>query len=293
MGRQRVNLEEGTNDEEKISTWYSGFRAQAPRLFADTKDGERKADRSGRNRAEDQTAGNRGKRESARAVTRAPANHREHASPRRRCPRDSRGRGAFVPGRALHLDSPVPAFGSALPVRLRRIHAAYAASRVASHDGGVVGERADVLGAGTRICAPRLASLERYVSRDRRGHGSRVARTTSGMAGVPAHRDLQLDRCRLRFTSSPLPPPTSHLPPLTFDLPPMSQQSSCLALALIALAACSTQQTAQNNRDTMTQRQKDSVLGQSGIPGAQGVTKAMRAADSAKAHQAQVDSISP
>ena len=45
-----------------------------------------------------------------------------------------------------------------------------------------------------------------------------------------------------------------------------------------------------NNRDTMTQRQKDSVLGQSGIPGAQGVTKAQRAADSIKAQQARVDS---
>jgi hypothetical protein len=42
----------------------------------------------------------------------------------------------------------------------------------------------------------------------------------------------------------------------------------------------------------MTQRQKDSVLGQSGLPGAQGVTKAMRAADSVKARQAQTDSAS-
>jgi uncharacterized lipoprotein YajG len=73
----------------------------------------------------------------------------------------------------------------------------------------------------------------------------------------------------------------------------MSPRASCLALALTILAACSGQQTAQNNRDTMTQRQKDSVLGQSGIPGAQGVTKAMRAADSAKARQARADSVSP
>jgi hypothetical protein len=48
-----------------------------------------------------------------------------------------------------------------------------------------------------------------------------------------------------------------------------------------------------NDRDTMTQRQKDSVLGQSGIPGSQGVTKALRASDSAKAHQARVDSATP
>lgn len=40
----------------------------------------------------------------------------------------------------------------------------------------------------------------------------------------------------------------------------------------------------------MTQRQRDSVLAQSRLPGASGVGKAMRAADSAKARQAQLDS---
>ena len=63
-----------------------------------------------------------------------------------------------------------------------------------------------------------------------------------------------------------------------------------LPFAALALGCAKKTETAANNRDTMTQRQKDSVLGQSGIPGAVGVTKAMRAADSAKAHQAQVDS---
>ncbi|MEX2152752.1 MAG: hypothetical protein WD825_05385 [Gemmatimonadaceae bacterium] len=42
----------------------------------------------------------------------------------------------------------------------------------------------------------------------------------------------------------------------------------------------------------MTQRQRDSVLGQSKLPGAQGVTKAMLAADSAKARNARIDSAS-
>ncbi|HEU4995812.1 MAG TPA: hypothetical protein VFT29_13390 [Gemmatimonadaceae bacterium] len=42
----------------------------------------------------------------------------------------------------------------------------------------------------------------------------------------------------------------------------------------------------------MTQRQKDSVLGQSGIPGSQGVNSALKAADSVKARQAQTDSAS-
>lgn len=67
-----------------------------------------------------------------------------------------------------------------------------------------------------------------------------------------------------------------------------------VAVPLTALLlACSKSQTVQNRRDTMTQRQKDSVLGQSQLPGAQGVTKAMRAADSAKARQARIDTSSP
>jgi hypothetical protein len=64
--------------------------------------------------------------------------------------------------------------------------------------------------------------------------------------------------------------------------------SSLIVVPLALLAACSSPETG-NRRDTMTQRQKDSVLGQSGLPGAQGVTKAQRAADSAKARQAQID----
>lgn len=63
---------------------------------------------------------------------------------------------------------------------------------------------------------------------------------------------------------------------------------SCLLLGI----ACASNESGGNRRDTMTQRQRDSVLGQSGIPGAQGVTKAMIAADSAKARQARIDSAS-
>ena len=72
----------------------------------------------------------------------------------------------------------------------------------------------------------------------------------------------------------------------------MRRTIAVLAVPTILLAGCAKSEGG-NNRDTMTQRQKDSVLGQSGLPGAQGVTKALRASDSAKAHQAQVDSISP
>lgn len=63
-------------------------------------------------------------------------------------------------------------------------------------------------------------------------------------------------------------------------------------LVLVALAGCGTQQTAANNRDTMTQRQKDSVLAQSGLPGARGVGMAQAQADSARARQARLDSAS-
>ena len=66
-----------------------------------------------------------------------------------------------------------------------------------------------------------------------------------------------------------------------------------LVLAAIVLAGCAPSETPANNRDTMTQRQRDSVLGQSGLPGAQGVTKALSAADSARARQARLDSIQP
>jgi hypothetical protein len=65
-----------------------------------------------------------------------------------------------------------------------------------------------------------------------------------------------------------------------------------VAFLLAALAGCS-RDTGGNRRDTMTQRQKDSVLAQTGLPGAQGVSKALRAADSAKARQARIDSITP
>ena len=62
-----------------------------------------------------------------------------------------------------------------------------------------------------------------------------------------------------------------------------------LVLAVL-LIGCLDKQKPANNRDTMTQRQKDSVFGQSGIPGAQAVTKAMRAADSLDAIRKRQDS---
>ena len=64
------------------------------------------------------------------------------------------------------------------------------------------------------------------------------------------------------------------------------------ALCLAMMAGCASEEQQANRRDTMTQRQKDSTLAQTGLPGAQGVAKALAAADSAKARQARIDSAS-
>ncbi|HYX81693.1 MAG TPA: hypothetical protein VE714_04825 [Gemmatimonadales bacterium] len=45
------------------------------------------------------------------------------------------------------------------------------------------------------------------------------------------------------------------------------------------------------NRDTLTERQRDSVLAGSQIPGARGVGSAMRAADSTNAKVLQTDTV--
>jgi len=67
-----------------------------------------------------------------------------------------------------------------------------------------------------------------------------------------------------------------------------------LLLATTALIACggdTGQKPAAINRDTLTERQRDSVLGQSRIPGASGVAKAMRVADSTSARVQSTDTI--
>ena len=62
-----------------------------------------------------------------------------------------------------------------------------------------------------------------------------------------------------------------------------------LCIAAIALAGCS-KKAGGNDRDTMTQRQKDSVFGQSAVPGAGAVTQAQKAADSLEAARKRADS---
>lgn len=67
------------------------------------------------------------------------------------------------------------------------------------------------------------------------------------------------------------------------------------SVALFALAGCGAQGVASQRE--LTQRQRDSTLGQSAIPGASTVTRALkesdRAGDVARAMDAQVDSQAP
>jgi outer membrane biogenesis lipoprotein LolB len=66
-------------------------------------------------------------------------------------------------------------------------------------------------------------------------------------------------------------------------------------LVILLLAACSGGKTAKSaaDGDSLTERQRDSILAQSRIPGARGVGSAMRAADSASARIRATDSVSP
>ena len=67
-----------------------------------------------------------------------------------------------------------------------------------------------------------------------------------------------------------------------------------LSLALVALACGGSDSGGSQqavNRDTLTQRQKDSILAKSRIPGARAVGRAMTAADSTSAGIRRADSV--
>ncbi len=67
-----------------------------------------------------------------------------------------------------------------------------------------------------------------------------------------------------------------------------------LMLGVLACAACGGQtakSSAARGQDTLTERQRDSVLAKSRIPGASGVGKAMRVADSTSARVRASDSV--
>lgn len=70
----------------------------------------------------------------------------------------------------------------------------------------------------------------------------------------------------------------------------MLRRTPLAAVPLAAMLIGCTSQKPANNRDTMTQRQKDSVFGQSGVPGATAIPKAQRAADSLDAIRKRQDS---
>ena len=62
-------------------------------------------------------------------------------------------------------------------------------------------------------------------------------------------------------------------------------------ICLIAACGGSDKSSQAVNRDTLTERQKDSILAGSTIPGARVVGKAMRAADSTSARVLQTDTV--
>ncbi len=62
----------------------------------------------------------------------------------------------------------------------------------------------------------------------------------------------------------------------------------CFVFFLLLAAACS---SGNKPAQRSTQRERDSVLGASKLPGAQGVRGALRAADSAVARNARLDSV--
>jgi hypothetical protein len=74
----------------------------------------------------------------------------------------------------------------------------------------------------------------------------------------------------------------------------MSTMKIIVVSALIFLAACGgTSAKSAAETDSLTERQRDSILAQSRIPGASGVGSAMRAADSASARVRATDSVAP
>lgn len=64
-----------------------------------------------------------------------------------------------------------------------------------------------------------------------------------------------------------------------------------LFVAVVVWASCRGSAGEGGRPDTLTQRQRDSAIGASRLPGAQGVQKALGAADSAAARNARLDSL--
>jgi hypothetical protein len=69
-------------------------------------------------------------------------------------------------------------------------------------------------------------------------------------------------------------------------------RTAALLLGLLLVTLSCGPRAPDTRRNQMTQRQRDSVLGASQLPGATGVRGALRAGDSAAARRAREDSIS-
>lgn len=65
---------------------------------------------------------------------------------------------------------------------------------------------------------------------------------------------------------------------------------SCLATLVMACLLASCSDNSPGPRAPLTQRQHDSVIGASGLPGATGVRGALRVSDSFAARRARIDS---
>jgi uncharacterized lipoprotein YmbA len=63
-----------------------------------------------------------------------------------------------------------------------------------------------------------------------------------------------------------------------------------VAIAIVLLTACGTGKSEQST-DTLTQRQKDSILANSKLPNARAVGSAMRAADSVNVRVMRADTL--
>ena len=68
-------------------------------------------------------------------------------------------------------------------------------------------------------------------------------------------------------------------------------RTGAVRLCILLVACAKAAPPASASGDTLTRRQKDSVLGASRLPGARGIRGALSAQDSAAARNARVDSI--
>jgi hypothetical protein len=73
----------------------------------------------------------------------------------------------------------------------------------------------------------------------------------------------------------------------------MYMKSLARSIAVLSLLACGSGSNSSSkvNRDTLTERQQDSILAKSSIPGASAVDKAMKAADTTSSRVRGSDSV--